>query len=204
MTLGIIRTSWLGTSGGPGLTQLAINRSETDQVVLTTTECQAAVDAVRAFWNAIATHMPDEVTFTVSPVVDQYDYASGELVNSVSAPTPPTSVTGSSTAIYQMAAGAKVNLNTAKISNGRRVRGGIYLVPASSNVYSNTGNILNSARTTINTAVNTMRTSLNTGGLSLMVWSRPTSPGPSTDGELSIVTAVETSEKGAILRGRRD
>jgi hypothetical protein len=137
-------------------------------------------------------------------VVDQYAYDSGELVNSVSAPTPPASVQGTSAALYSMASGAKVNLNTDKITNGRRVRGGIYLVPAASSVYGATGTITSGSRTTINTAVNTMRTAIGIGGLTLMVWSRPTSPGPSTDGELSAVVGVETSEKVAILRGRRD
>lgn len=202
--LGIVRTSWLGTSGGPGLTQLVVNRNETDQVVLTTTECQAAVDAVRGFWDAIKALIPNEVTWTVSPVVDQYDWANGALLSSVSAPVPPTSVVATSTSAYSMASGAKVNLNTANIIDGRRVRGGIFLVPLGSNGYENNGTVLSTARTTINTAANTMRTALTTGGLELMVWSRPTSPGPSTDGELSQVTAVETSEKTAILRGRRD
>jgi hypothetical protein len=204
MTLGIIRTSWLGTSGGPGLTQLAINRSETDQVVLTTTEAQDAVNAVRAFWDAIKANMPNELTFTVSPVVDQYDYATGDLVASVSAPTPPVSVLGTDTGSYSMASGAKLILNTTKILDGRRVRGGIYLVPMAGLQTTNTGTVASTARTTFNTAANTMRTSLNTAGLTLMVWSRPTSPGPSTDGALSAVTGVETSEKVAILRGRRD
>jgi hypothetical protein len=202
--LGIVRTSWLGTSGGPGLTQLIVNRSTTDQVVLTTAECQTAVNAVRGFWDAIKTLMPDELVFTVSPVVDQYDWGTGALLASVSAPTPPTSVGGTSTAAYSMASGAKVNLNTTNILDGRRVRGGIYLVPCSSAVFSATGTVLSTARTTIDTAANAMRTALTAGGLNLYVWSRPTSPGPSTDGVLSTVSAVETSEKGAILRGRRD
>lgn len=204
MTLGIVRTGWTGTSGGPGLTQLVVNHSETDQIALTAGEAQSAVNAVRAFWDAIKAYLPNEITLSVSPVVDQYDYGTGALIGTVTAASVPAVVVGTDTGNYSMAAGAKVNLNTTKILDGRRVRGGIYLVPLGATQFTNTGLVGAASRTAINTAGDTMRASLVTAGLALMVWSRPTSPGPSTDGELSTVVAVETSEKTAILRGRRD
>lgn len=200
----IVRTSWLGTSGGPGLTQLAVNQTPTAVTALTPAEAQGAVDAVRGFWDAIKALMPDEIVLTVSPVVDMYDRTSGTLMGTTSAPTAPLSVTGTSGLSYQMAAGAKVNLNTANIIDGRRVRGSIFLVPASSAMYTATGVISSTSRTTVNNAGNAMRAALATAGLDLFVWSRPTSPGPSTDGAISAVSGIETSEKGAILRGRRD
>jgi hypothetical protein len=204
MTLGIVRTSWIGTSGGAGLTQLVINHSETDQVAITASEAQGAVNAVRAYWDAIKALMPDELIFTVSPVVDQYDWGTGALIATVSAATAPATVGGTASGTYSMAAGAKMVLQTTKILDGRRVRGGIFLVPMAAAAMSATGNVSSATRSTVDTAGNTMRTALTTAGVPLMVWSRPTSPGPSTDGELSTVTSVETSEKSAILRGRRD
>jgi hypothetical protein len=171
---------------------------------LTTTEAQAAVNAVRGFWDAIKGYIPSDIVLTVSAVVDQYDNQSGPLLASTSAPVPPATVAGTETGVYSMASGAKVNLNTTNIINGRRVRGSIFIVPIGANALTSSGTILNTARTAINNAADAMRLALVNGGLNLMVWSRPTSPGPSTDGELSIVTGCETSEKVAILRGRRD
>jgi hypothetical protein len=206
MSTGIIRTGWIGTSGGPGLTQLAVNTSETDQTPLTAAQAQSAVNAVRGFWDAIKALIPNEITLTVSPIVDQYRYYDGVLHHTVTSPTTPAVVVGTASSTYAMASGMKVNLNTEKISGGRRVRGAIYVVPCASSAFSDLGNVTTGTRSTVNTAADAMRLALVSAGMNLMVWSRPTIHGASgsSDGELSVVTACETNEKGAILRGRRD
>lgn len=206
MPVAVVRTAWAGTSGGPGVTQTFIAKGNLF-AELTASDAQAAVNAVRAFFASAAQYLPDEIQLTTSPVVDQYDIPSGDLISSVSAPTPPALVAGTSTAAYFMATGMKVNLNTTTIRNGRRVRGGIYLVPASSAVMGLTGNVLPGARTTINTAGNTLMNALTTAGLQLTVYSRPLTadqPKGPRGGNVATVTAIETNEKGAILRGRRD
>lgn len=202
----LIRTAWSGTTGGPGLTQLAVDTTESSFGALSGAQAQSAVNAVRAFWNTCTPYLPDEITLTVSPVVDYYLNDSGELAGSVSAATPPTNVAGTSTAVYSMAAGLKVNLNTVTIRNGRRVRGSIFIVPSASS-QTNTGLASSTARTAINTAGATMLAALATGGLKLLVWSRPLPagvPNGPRDGDIADVTALETNEKMAILRGRRD
>lgn len=203
VVVAIVRTSWLGTSGGPGLTQLAIE-GITDPHTWDAAAAQIAVDAVRTFWDAIKANMPNELTFTVSPVVDIYTILSGTLVGSYSAATPPTSVLGTDTGTYSMASGAKVNLNTGVIRNGRRVRGGIFLVPMAGLQTTNTGTVASTARTTFNNAVNTMRGTLVAANKQLVVWSRDNTGVEPGNGATSPVNGVETSEKVAILRGRRD
>jgi len=203
----IVRTQWTGTTGGPGLTQLAIDTTASSFGPLSAGQAQSAVDAVRAFWAALPTFLPDEVMLTVSPVVDYYLTHNAELAGSVSAATPPANVNGSSAAVFSMATGPKVNLNTSTIRNGRRVRGSIFIVPGASTTYSTNGVVVASARTAINTAGATLRSSLQTAGLKLVVWSRPLNadqPKGPREGAISDVTAVETNEKLAILRGRRD
>lgn len=202
MAVGIVRTGWSGTSGGPGLTQLAVR--EGAGAFWTTTQAQNAVNAVRAFWFAINAYLPDEIVLTTSPVVDIYNEVDGELQASVSAPTAPTSVSGTSTAVYSMASGMKVNLNTTGIRFGRRVRGGIYLVPAGGNTMTATGLTASAARTAVNTAGGTLISSLASSGLELVVYSRPQTVPTARVGALTAVTAIETSEKVAVLRGRRD
>lgn len=199
--LGIVRTGWSGTTGGPGLTQLAF-REDTMQEI-TAAHAQTAVNAVRAFWNGLASYLPNEVTLTVQPVVDVYDALSGDLVASKTAATPPASVAGTDTGAYAMGAGIKANLQTGIIRDGRRVRGAIYIVPAGTSAYANTGLVAAIARTAINTNGATMLAALVTGGLELLVWSRPTNT-TSNDGDVAEVTSIEGNEKTAVLRGRRD
>jgi len=170
-------------------------------------QAQTAVNAVRAFFFDVSALLPNEIVLTTSPVVDQYDIASGQLVGSVSAATPPASVGGTSTATFWMAAGVKVNLNTTNIRNGRRVRGGIYLVPSGSGVMNDSGTVSSAVRTTVNTAGGRLISALGASGIQLAVYSRPLGgdePRGPRAGGISVVSAIETNEKGAVLRGRRD
>jgi len=203
----IIRTAWSGTSGGPGLTQLAIDQNTPAFGPLTAAEGQAAVNAVRAFWDGIKALLPDEITLTVSPVVDTYLDNNGNLAWSMSAATAPAAVSGTSAAVFSMATGPKVNLNTGVIRNGRRVRGSIYLVPGGGNNQASNGMCVGASKTTINAAAATLMASLQTAGLNLRVWSRPLKDADGNiirDGVTSAVSVCETNEKLAILRGRRD
>ena len=202
MTVCIVRTAWAGTSGGPGLTQTAFRAQ--DGNFIDATDAQTAVNAVRAFWDAIKAYLPNEIVLTVSPIVDIYEEGDGELVASETAATAPTSVQGTSASLFSMASGMKINLNTAGIRFGRRVRGAIYVVPAASEIYTVTGSVGSTVRTPINTAGNTMRTTFTTAALELVVWSRPRTLPTVREGAVTPVTSLETNEKVAILRGRRD
>lgn len=200
--LGIVRTGWVGTTGGPGLTQLAF-RDLGDMNPITGAQAQAAANAVRAWWEAIKPYIPNEITLTVQPVVDCYDATTGALVASHALGSIPAAVVGTDTGVYGMASGVKVNLNTGVIRDRRRVRGAIYVVPAGQSVYSNTGIVASTAKTAINTASATMLGAFTTGDVELLVWSRPTTT-TSNDGDVAPVVNLECNEKTAILRGRRD
>jgi hypothetical protein len=202
----LIRTSWSGTTGGPGLTQLAVEQVTSSFGPFSAAESQAAVNAVRAFWDGVKTYLPDEITLTVSPVVDVYLNNNGNLAWSSTAASAPASVVGVATVAYSMPAGLKVNLNTGVIRNGRRVRGSIFIVPAAA-AQTTGGLALGAARTAVNTAGATLLASLATAGLKLVVWSRPLKDAGGNiirDGDDADVAAIETNEKVAILRGRRD
>jgi hypothetical protein len=170
---------------------------------ITNTQAQAAVNAVRAYWNSLAAHLPNEITLTVEPVVDVYDAVSGALVASQTAGSPPAAVNGTDTGVYAMAVGIKANLNTSVIRNGRRVRGAMYIVPAGQSAFTNVGLVGSTAKTAVNTAGATMKTAFTTGDIELLVWSRPTTT-TSNDGDVAPVNTIEANEKAAILRGRRD
>jgi len=162
---------------------------------------------MRTYWDAIKSLLPDDVLLTVSAVVDQYDPVTGDLTGSVTAATPPASVQGTSTSGFAMASGMRVNLQTGIVRNGRRVRGAQYIVPAASGAFATTGTVGSTNRTTVNTAGQAFLNALDTAGLKAIVWSRPVDadePNGPRVGDVAEVTGWDTSEKGAVLRGRRD
>lgn len=206
MPVALIRSAWSGTSGGPGVTQLFC-RTGPEFGAITVEQATAATNAVRTFWTSMAPFLPNEIVISVSPVVDEYDVSSGSLIDSTVATSGTQAVQGTSAAIYSMASGVKINMQTGFVRNGRRVRGGIFLVPAGSNVYSDVGLIAGAARTTIGTAANKLIADFKTGNLELGVYSRPIAAGEKYGprlGAFAPYTASEVSEKVAILRGRRD
>jgi len=206
MLLGLVRSSWSGTSGGPGVSQFYF-RTEPEQGSPTVEAATAVHTAVRTFWQEVAPFLPDEISISVSPTIDIYNDVSGELVNSISANANTFVVVGTSTAVFSMASGMKINLQTGFVRNGRRVRGGIFIVPAGSNSLSTSGLVAATARTAVAAATNKMLAAFRTAGVAMVVFSRPIPAGEKYGprvGASAPITGSEVSEKVAVLRGRRD
>lgn len=201
----LVRTAWSGTSGGPGVTQIALLGAAGG--TWNPGGEQAAVNAMRAFWDSIKTILPNELTLTVSPVVDWYDRETGELQGSNVAPTAPAVVIGTGTGSYAGGAGLKVAWETGQVRDGRRVRGASYIVPCDIVAFNNLGQTATGVRTTVNTAAAALITAFTSGGSSMAVWSRPRDASatlPARAGAAYQVTQGICSSKSAILRGRRD
>lgn len=198
----ILRTEWSGTSGGPGVTQIALLGAAGG--IWNPTGAQAAVNAMRAFWFSQVAMLPNELTLTVSPVIDDYDVVTGDLVGSYTAATPPAPVAGGSAGNYAAGAGYKVTWNTGQIRNGRRVRGSTFVVPAASGVYDANGRISTATINSVNGYAATLISALASAETSMGVWSRPwETPNPRTGFATQVVSGA-CSTKTAILRGRRD
>lgn len=198
----IVRTNWDGTSGGPGLTQIAILGGPEFTAGL----AASATNAMRNFWDAQKSLLPDELKLTVSPIVDVYNDSNGELVASFSSASVPAVVAGLSAGGYAGGVGYKVNWNTGVIRNGRRVRGSTFVVPAALTNFSATGTVAPATQGTVNTASQALIAALVSAGCPMVVWSRPlivekavTRPGASAG-----VIGGATGAKSAIMRGRRD
>lgn len=200
--VGVVRTHWAGTSGGPGISQFCF-AGDDEFTDWNGTYAQTAVNAVRAFWNSGPNYIPNEVALTVDPVVDIYSIVTGALINSFTAATPPAVVAGTSASAYMMAAGFKVNFNTRTIANGRRVRGGVFVVPCASDTFGATGLVQSTPISTFVTAANTMNTTCKASDMDHIVWRRPTNK-TSNDGGGAVVTGYGVNTKGSVLRGRRD
>lgn len=203
--IGIVRSEWSGTSGGPGLSQHAVMGAAGGD--WNPTGAQTAVNAVRTFWNALVANLPDEIRIQVSPVVDTYDRETGELFSSHTAGSVPGVVAGTATTGYAGGAGVKVTWNTSQIRNGRRVRGSTFIVPISGGIWTANGTIGTTAATQFNNAATTLISQLAAGGTPLAVWSRPhdaTETKPARAGFATEVVSGTVGMKSAILRGRRD
>lgn len=201
-----VKTEWTGTSGGPGVTQMAF-QGINDPHTWDAAAAQRVVDAVRKMWVACATGMPDNIKLQVSPVVDVLNAADGELVGSYTAATTPAVVVGSDTGSFAMASGIRVRLNTGQILNGRRVKGAVFIVPVGFACFDTNGGVVPGTRTIVNNAFNQINTDLLASNEQLAVWSRPIPEGKPhgpRDGHLTPVTNCDASPKGAILKGRRD
>jgi hypothetical protein len=213
MAVGIVRTGWSGTSGGPGITQWAIAETLEGGVgsFFTQTNVQIAVNEMRVFWDTVKGLIPNEVTLTVSPTVDIYDEVSGDLIGSITATTSPLTVAGTDAGAFSMASGMKVKLATGTIRNGRRVAGATYIVPGGASSFNTSGVVPSTPRTTVNNAGNAFRVAMLAQLILHVVYSRPVTADPDAtppvvarDGALAEITAYDTNEKTAILRGRRD
>jgi len=201
----VVKTHWLGTTGGPGLSQTCFRKGDNSD--LNGADAQAAVNAVRTFWAAVNSYLPNEVTLTVDPTVDSFTVNSqnNDLHASTTAATAPAAVTGIATGSYSMAAGLRLELNTGVIRFGRRVRGSLFIVPTDSSAFSNVGTTNPSAKTAIETAANTMRTSFINAALNMVVWSRwDKIKHPERQSAMSDVATLVLNDKTCILRGRRD
>jgi hypothetical protein len=198
----IVRTEWSGTSGGPGLTQFAVLGAAGG--IWNPSGTQAAVNAVRTFWDSQKANLPDEVRLRISPVVDDYDTATGDLVGSYVAGTAPLDIVGTSVGGYAGGAGLKITWNTNQIRNGRRVRGNTFIVPITNAIFTSGGTIGTSFQTSVNSSAATLISQLTAGGTSLAVWSRPRTGDNPRAGYATEVLTGTCSAKTAILRGRRD
>lgn len=202
MTVAIVRTEWSGTSGGPGLTQLAVMGAAGGDWNPAGT--QSAVNAVRKFWDSLKGYLPDEVKLTVMPVIDSYDRISGDLVASHVAGAAPSQVIGTSAGGYAGGVGVKISWNTNQIRMGRRVRGSTFLVPLQSAAFGATGTVVPAVITQVNISAATLITDLAAGATPLGVWSRPGTPEKPRAGFVTEVVTGTCSQKSALMRGRRD
>lgn len=200
----IVTTNWSGLQGGPGITQMAMEIIGGGGGFIDDATADIMVDAVAAFWNSIKSEIPNDVTLTVSGEVPMFATANGELGPIYNSASPPAAIVGGSALAYSAASGYKINVRTGDVKNNRRVRGSIFVVPSSINVYDNNGNVSSSVATAVATAQATLRTTLAGPNIALGVWSRPKGSPVASGGTFHETTGLDVSTKVAVLRGRRD
>lgn len=190
--------NWTGFNGAPGYTNLYWRNSSPG------TMSQAVVDnAISKTWTWLQAWddgLPNTVTVTVNPTVNEIDDTNGELVGFWTG-VPGALNIGGSIAAYSAVSGACVNWYTSAVRNGRRIRGRTFMVPIGSNGMDVNGTLNNTALTSWRTATTTLTAA--TGDARLVVWGRPSAPA-ATDGVSAEVTSFTIPDKVAFLSSRRD
>jgi len=190
---------WQGFQGAPGYTKFSF-MGITDASAL-----NAAGAAIRNFFQAINTQLPNLSTITVLPTVPVHEMSNGLLLREETMSAIPAVVTGTATAgtLYSGGVGVYVTWNTGAVYNGHKVRGRSYIVPL----------VLGGAAdgtlgTGTQTLVQNAATTLVTGQAGkFAIWSRTFTEPPKPvqiGGGLSTVTSASVPDKTGILRSRRD
>jgi hypothetical protein len=190
MTHTVLTAVWTGFAGAPGYTRLKWASQ------LATSEIAAAATEYKAFWNALAGQIPNNITITLDGLAQFID-TSGTLVGQETY-TAPAPTVGSNISAWAAPSGGVISWLTDTINNGRRVRGRSFIVPLAVNAYDDEGTLAPAAITAFNNAA----AALGAATPNNVIFSQP--GGVGTTGVEAPVTAHSVADKVAILRSRRD
>jgi len=190
---------WQGFQGAPGYTKFSF-MGITDASAL-----NAAGAAIRQFFFAFSTQIPNLATVTVLTTVPVHEMANGLLLREEVMSTAPAVVTGAAAAgtLYSGGVGAYVTWQTSAIYAGHRVRGRSYLVPLVLGGAAD-GTLGTGTVTLLQNAANAL---ISSQAGKFAIWSRTFTEPPNPTqigGGLSTVTAAIVPDKTGILRSRRD
>ena len=184
-TLFRVRCTWTGLTSGAGVSTF----------YYLTTLASGDITALKAFWTAAATCLPNSVTVRTPNTGDLLDAASGGLTGTWTTGSAGTA-TGSYSDRYAAGVGGGVNWLTGTVVGRRRLRGKTYIVPMLQNCYATDGTLDNTVLAGLASAAAT----LVSASPSLAVWHRPLH---AAGGQAVAVTASSVDDRVRTLRTRR-
>lgn len=188
--IGRIVTITTGYAGAPGYTSHYFFGDPYSDAT-----AESNVDAVAAFWDAIAVQFPTSWRFAVQPDVDVLDEVTGALIRTEST-TPTAQGVFGDAAAYAGGVGAVTRWNTAGVHLGQHLRGRTFLVPLNSTKYESDGTISAAAIAALRAATTTLAAVANFG-----VWGRPVA---GAGGDWAACTGGTVRDHVAWLSSRRD
>jgi hypothetical protein len=183
-----------GWQGGPGINTWYAIPSLVGSAQMTPTELTAASSGFNVFYTAVRAYLIGGMAIAPDTEVKILDSATGELTGVVTMPTFAVSGSGSGNE-ESRATQIKLRILTNLFANGRRVKGGPFIGPASNLSLGPDGQLTATAVTTISTALNTF---LNTAVWG--VWHRPKA---GAGGEFGVHTSGTVSSVPGTLRRRK-
>ena len=191
-----VRTTLLGSFGGPGLsTNYFFPTVITGAVTADVTD---VVARVRAYWFGMVSLLATSFTAQVQGSCDLLDAATGALVGSLSVANPAVVTGTAATGQGPTQTTLLARYNTNQVINGRRVQGRSFIGPVAGGV-----NLQGVPIASALTVVGTAGASLLTGSTSSVpvVWHRPHGAAAGVGVALSTVVCAPYF---AVLRSRRD
>lgn len=143
------RVQWSVPKGGVGVSTFYYNNSDGPHPEL-----------LKAFFEAIKTIIPSQVTITYPGNGNVMDVATGNTIGTWSA-TAPSASTMTGIAGYAGGAGAVVNWHTGIYTAGRELKGKTFLVPVVGGQYDADGTFIPAALTTMRTAADLLHGGTN-------------------------------------------
>lgn len=193
MAIHRVTAIWSGFAGAPGYSNFFFTGDGSGG---------AADDSrsrVTAFFNAVRSILPSDVTFTVQREVAVVDENNGMVQEFLQVGEPGSGTSsGTGSGGYSAASGAVVTWNTAGVRNGRRVRGRTFVVPLVGIAYQSDGTLTTQALTALNAGADAIVGAGFDSGFG--VWSRPRNG----SGLFFEATGHRIVDKVAVLRSRRD
>lgn len=191
------------TFAGPSVVGGAISRI---YFLITGGTPQQAATAATTFWASARVAIDDSLTITVAPQVEQVDPVDGDLVAAV--PVTGSSVAGQDDgAVLPYQIQSVLQLRTGVFSDGREIRGRIYLPGPSASTFAN-GVYSGTRKTAVEAAGAALISDANS---TLAIWQRPREANSGKnhdldqrDGSSEAVISATLWSKMASLRSRRD
>lgn len=159
--------------------------------------------SLNAFYTALASEVPDNVTFNIPASGKNIAAATGALTGTWSQGSAST-VPGSSVSSWAAPSGAIIRWNTDGIVRNRFVTGRTFIVPLRGSAYDSDGTLLATVITSLETAGQGL---IDETGHILEIWSRPLKAADGTITEQGSEHQVMTRtvpDKVAVLTSRRD
>ena|SRR5215207_7816440 len=189
---------WSGFTGAPGYSKFSFMPLADD------TARNAAGAALRTFLGAaVIAYMPNGSSLQISPMVDNVDSVSGELLGTAAMSAVPAILnSGLAATAHAAGSGFVITWGAAGVFNGRRIKGRTFVVPAVG-VYDTNGTITSAVITNVESAGATL---MAAAGADLAVWNRQYDESTHTIPIAGIVTSATSctvKDMASQLRSRR-
>lgn len=180
---------WTGSPGLPGYTQFYQSFSGAPG-----TAAQTGQDLFAAFFTALASLVPEEVTVTVDPVYRVINDVTGAITSEGTVGSPKDPLTGTYTGEWSRQVGVMVEWTTGLFLNRRRFRGRTFLVPLGASAATD-GTLPDGTLATVRAAA----AGIVTSGYGFLVWHRPVA---GAGGISQPITGAVVRDHAAVLRSR--
>lgn len=185
-----LQVTWSGGLGLPGITTFYATPGGGHQ------------SDIVAFFTALQPATPAAVTFSIPAGGETFNVETGLLEGTWTGGTA-TNLTGTAAGPYSAGVGAVVNLSTAGIVAGRKVRGRFFLCPQAGGQFQTDGSLTAAAVTFYLSKVQDLK---NAMGADWKIWSRPRPApggiGPDSPGSAHSVTSFNVPDRPSVLRSR--